>query len=272
VPAEVKPTESDRSKTTLTNVELGQTKTETSPAALPAATVISTDTLPTARPTAALKDLFPSVVITIPPPALGKDLNDANAQNSPSPSATEEPGISPSPSPGEAQAKTSTPQTPDAGSLEGNSASPSPTSSSPVEKKEGSPTPTVSPSPEVSVTPDTATTAPTASPSPAGDAASRGASTVFPPCTLTTSDETVNLKSSGGDLAVIVGRSDDSEDLDDLTALSTSPQDVSVRREIIAGVTSRAIFVLRSVSAKPGIYQVRFELPCGRKEIVVNVR
>jgi hypothetical protein len=70
----------------------------------------------------------------------------------------------------------------------------------------------------------------------------------------------------------MVGRADESEDLDGLTAVSTSPENVSIRRENIEGIKARAIFVLRSVSAKPGIYQVRFELPCGSKEIVVKVR
>jgi hypothetical protein len=92
------------------------------------------------------------------------------------------------------------------------------------------------------------------------------------PCTITVSEENINLHSGGGDLAVVVGRADDDEDLDGLTAVSTSPQDVGVRREKIEGVTGRAIFVLRSITAKPGIYQVRFEMPCGKKEIVVKVR
>ncbi len=91
------------------------------------------------------------------------------------------------------------------------------------------------------------------------------------PCTLTVSEETVTLQSGGGDLAVIVGRSDDGEELDGLTAVSTSPEQVNVRREQIAGVKARALFVLRP-GVRTGVFQVLFQMPCGKKEIVVRVR
>lgn len=91
------------------------------------------------------------------------------------------------------------------------------------------------------------------------------------PCTITVSEEVLTLVSRGGDLAVIIGLDGDGE-LDGIRARSSSPDDVSVRREVIAAVKSRAIFVLRSISAKSGEYQVRFELPCGKKDITVNVK
>jgi len=91
------------------------------------------------------------------------------------------------------------------------------------------------------------------------------------PCSLTVSEETVTLQSGGGDLAVIVGTSDDDQDLDGLTAISTDPDQVSVRREMIAGVKARALFVLRP-GARTGVFQVKFQMPCGKKEIVVRVR
>ncbi|MBK7391780.1 MAG: hypothetical protein IPI64_00585 [Chloracidobacterium sp.] len=90
-------------------------------------------------------------------------------------------------------------------------------------------------------------------------------------CTITVSEEIVTLASRGGDLAVIIGVEGGS-DLDGIKATSTSPDDVTVRREVIAAVKSRAIFVLRSISAKAGTYQVSFELPCGKKDIIVNVK
>ena len=90
------------------------------------------------------------------------------------------------------------------------------------------------------------------------------------PCHLTVSEEEIFLQSHGNDLAVIVGRDDD-EELEGLTAASTSPENVIVRREMIAGVKARALFVLKAVG-KTGIYQVNFRMPCGRKEIVVKVR
>jgi cell division septation protein DedD len=91
------------------------------------------------------------------------------------------------------------------------------------------------------------------------------------PCTSPVSEEVLTLVSRGGDLAVIIGLDGDGE-LDGIKARSSSPDDVSVRREVIAAVKSRAIFVLRSISAKAGTYQISFELPCGKKDIIVNVK
>ncbi|MEO7659834.1 MAG: tetratricopeptide repeat protein, partial [Pyrinomonadaceae bacterium] len=91
------------------------------------------------------------------------------------------------------------------------------------------------------------------------------------PCKLTVSEERITLQNGGGDLAIVVGRDDD-VDLDGLTAVSTSPNDVSIRREVITGVKARALFVVRSTSSRPGIYQVKFDMPCGTKELVVRVR
>lgn len=91
------------------------------------------------------------------------------------------------------------------------------------------------------------------------------------PCKITVSEATIILKNTGGKLAVIVGLDDDA-DVDTVQASSSSPKDVSVRREPIAGLTTRALFVLQSLSDRVGIYQVTFELPCGRRAITVNVR
>lgn len=96
------------------------------------------------------------------------------------------------------------------------------------------------------------------------------ASPVVTPCKLTVSEETVTLESGGGDLAVIVGRVDDL-DLDGITAISSSPDNVSVRREQIPNVKARALYVLRA-TGKAGVYQVTFEMPCGKKGVVIRVR
>ncbi len=90
------------------------------------------------------------------------------------------------------------------------------------------------------------------------------------PCVIDISEDMITLSAKGGDLAVIVGI--DGGDLDAIKAISSSPDDLSIRRDVMAGVRSRAIFVLRSISAKAGTYQVRFELPCGKKDVTVNVR
>ena len=91
------------------------------------------------------------------------------------------------------------------------------------------------------------------------------------PCKFIVSEENLTIRKGGGGLAVVVGLENDAE-LDGLTAISTSPGDVSVRREIIAGVKSRALFVVSSISPKTGGFQVKFELPCGERNIVVRVR
>jgi len=91
------------------------------------------------------------------------------------------------------------------------------------------------------------------------------------PCSLTLDQENITVPNSGSDRAVIVRRVDDG-DIEGLTAASTSPEDISIRREVIAGIRTSALFVLRSRSAKPGVFQVRFEAPCGHKEVVVRVQ
>ena len=91
------------------------------------------------------------------------------------------------------------------------------------------------------------------------------------PCKITISEETINLKSNSGKLAVIVGLNND-DDVDAVQASSSSPKDVTVRREPIAGLTTRALFVLESLSDRLGVYQVTFEMPCGKRTIAVNVR
>ena len=90
-------------------------------------------------------------------------------------------------------------------------------------------------------------------------------------CNLTVSEESITLQTGGRDVAVVVGRDDDG-DLDGLTAVSASPSNVSVRREPITGVSGRALFVLRSISENRGSYQASFEMPCGRRDILVTVR
>jgi len=91
------------------------------------------------------------------------------------------------------------------------------------------------------------------------------------PCTITIDQETIGVQSTGVDRAVVVRRTDDG-DIEGLTATSTSPQDVSIRREAIPGVKWTALFILRSVSSKTGVFQVKFEAPCGKKEVVVRVQ
>ncbi len=91
------------------------------------------------------------------------------------------------------------------------------------------------------------------------------------PCTINSSEENLTLLSESGGRAVIVGI-DDETDLEGIKGYSSSPENINVRREPIAGIKSRALFVIRSENSKAGVYQVTFELPCGKKVVVVKVR
>jgi hypothetical protein len=92
------------------------------------------------------------------------------------------------------------------------------------------------------------------------------------PCSVLVSQESISLINNGGGLSLLVGR-DGEGDLKDLRGTSSSPEDISVERELdIAGVQGRALFVVRSMSERTGRYHVTFELPCGKKDVIVNVR
>lgn len=165
--------------------------------------------------------------------------------------------------------------------------------------RDDSPTPTSESTPEVQKTPVEKTAAepnyekPTATPKelfppvvitiPAPEspkASAKAEPTVEPsptptpeitPCTLMVENESVTIKNNGGVLAVVVKRESDGE-VEELKAISNSPQDVTIRREPIEGLKTQALFIVRSVSTKTGVYQVTFEMPCGKKEITVKVQ
>lgn len=94
--------------------------------------------------------------------------------------------------------------------------------------------------------------------------------TTIKPCVVTVSEETVTLKNNGTDLAIIVGTEED-DDLKLITATSNVPDDLDVRRELIAAIKGRALFVVRSISNKTGDFQIKFEMPCGKKVVFVKV-
>ena len=94
----------------------------------------------------------------------------------------------------------------------------------------------------------------------------------IPPCTIVASQENVSILNGGGTLGVLVGFEKDG-DLKQIKAVSSSPNDVEVTFDPEVGENSgRAFFVIKSISAKTGIFTVSFEAPCGRKEIIVKVR
>ena len=70
---------------------------------------------------------------------------------------------------------------------------------------------------------------------------------------------------------MIIGSETD-EDLTNLVAASSSPEDVEIRRDEITAIKGRALYVVKSKSGKAGLYQLSFTMPCGKKEVEVRIR
>lgn len=94
----------------------------------------------------------------------------------------------------------------------------------------------------------------------------------IPPCSINVSQERISLLNSGGNLGLLVGF-EGPGDIKTLTASSSSPKDVEVRVEPeISGIPDRRFFVIKSLTAATGAYQVTFAMPCGVKDVLVTVR
>lgn len=92
------------------------------------------------------------------------------------------------------------------------------------------------------------------------------------PCTISVSQENVSLIGGGGSVGLLVGI-DGEREAKQIKAESSSPSDIEVVLEPeIAGVPSRAFYIIRSLTTNAGVYQVRFTATCGQKEVVVRVR
>jgi tetratricopeptide (TPR) repeat protein len=101
--------------------------------------------------------------------------------------------------------------------------------------------------------------------------AGRPVSEATEPCTISLSQENVTLVARGGSIGLLVGV--DNGRIEDIRAISSSPRDVEVISDSDGSVVStRAFFVLTSISPKVGIFNVTFEAPCGRKQLAVRVR
>ncbi|HSK70271.1 MAG TPA: hypothetical protein VK892_01150, partial [Pyrinomonadaceae bacterium] len=95
--------------------------------------------------------------------------------------------------------------------------------------------------------------------------------TLVEPCKILVSQENVSLLNDGGSLGILVAT--EGGDVRKVTALSNSPQDVSIVLEPEIGANSgRAFYIVKSVSPKKGVYTITFELPCGKREVLVKVR
>ena len=93
-----------------------------------------------------------------------------------------------------------------------------------------------------------------------------------PQCKIIVSQESISLINRGGNLGILVGF-EGAGDLKEITASSSSPNDIEVMFEPDIGAQSgRAFFVIKSISTNKGIYTVTFDAPCGRKNVLVKVR
>jgi tetratricopeptide (TPR) repeat protein len=98
---------------------------------------------------------------------------------------------------------------------------------------------------------------------------------VAPPprkCRIVSSQEQISLSGGGGSIGFFIDTGDPA-DLRTMKYFTSSPKDLSVRREPrLSSSDDRGFFIVRTLTRNPGTYQVVFEAACGRKEIVVNVR
>ncbi len=94
-------------------------------------------------------------------------------------------------------------------------------------------------------------------------------------CEIKPSQENVSIMRNGGTVGILVGISGPAgtSSASDIRAISRSPNDVEVVIEKNeAAVSSRVLFVIRSVSDETGTFKVVLLAPCGEKEISVRVR
>ena len=94
----------------------------------------------------------------------------------------------------------------------------------------------------------------------------------LPTCSINSSENSLSVINDGGSVGIIVGVEGDG-DIKDLKAVSSSPADVQVTLEPeIAGLSGRRFYVIKSISRSLGVFQIKFDAKCGRKEILVSVR
>lgn len=148
---------------------------------------------------------------------------------------------------------------------------PDPAPPAPAATPEPTASPTPSPTP---ITEPTAEATPAPSPEKTPESVASPSPTAKEPqiskgCSISLSEETVTLASAGVEIGIIVGAEGD---LEGVNATVSSPDNITIRREPMTGVKSRAIFIVSSPSGKAGTYTVTFELPCGKKELTVIVK
>ena len=94
----------------------------------------------------------------------------------------------------------------------------------------------------------------------------------LPTCSINSSENSLSVINNGGSVGIIVGIEGEG-DIKDLKAVSSSPNDVQVTLEPeIAGLFGRRFYVIKSISRSLGVFQIKFDAKCGRKEVLVSVR
>ena len=95
---------------------------------------------------------------------------------------------------------------------------------------------------------------------------------LIPPCKILVNQESASIIRDGGNLALIAELIGDGE-IKSVKASSSSPTDVeAVFDSEIGGQAKRALFIVRSISQRKGVFTVNFEMPCGKKDVSVSVR
>ncbi|MGI8468776.1 MAG: hypothetical protein ACR2N3_10010, partial [Pyrinomonadaceae bacterium] len=91
-------------------------------------------------------------------------------------------------------------------------------------------------------------------------------------CQLEVGQESITILANGGNLGVLVGF-EGGGDISKIVASSSNPTDIDVSLDPDIGKQSNhAFFIIKSISAKTGIFTITFESPCGKKEVRVKVR
>ncbi len=91
-------------------------------------------------------------------------------------------------------------------------------------------------------------------------------------CSISTSQENISIVNGGGSVGILIGI-DNEAVIKDVSATSSSPKDIEITPgPEIAGVSTYRFYIVKSISTAQGVYQVVFEAPCGKKEILVSVR
>ena len=90
-------------------------------------------------------------------------------------------------------------------------------------------------------------------------------------CSVGVSQDEITVSGEEGAVAVLVSVN---EGVDIASVKGTPNSDeIEVRREPrIAGIDDRIVYLVSSATGKPGMYQVTFAAPCGRKTVTVRIR